>query len=214
MSNVSSTTTSSDFQRWLVGVDKSRYAESAFYMALKTMDRERDQLYLVHVSPQVEGFLSALSSKKDVERVKTKQNEEATQILARYHLSAIENGVKNVYLLNVTANHVGESLCEICKTKNIDNLVIGRRSLNKVKRLFIGSTSDYCIRHASCNVIISRETLPTETTLGEGKVAAKTPQYGETRTKLTDEGEIFSGRREYTQQELGNYQIENVIFDF
>lgn len=212
MSKVSS---SQDYQRWLVGVDKSRYAESAFYMALKTMNREKDHLYLVHVIPQVEGFLSALSSKKEIEKIRNKQNEESTQILARYHLAAIENGVKNVFLLNVTANHVGESLCEICKTKNIDNLVIGRRSLNKVKRLFIGSTSDYCIRHATCNVIISRETLPTEK--GEGHhVAAKAPQYGEkeTETRTTEIGDIFSGRKEYTQQELGNYQIENVIFDF
>lgn len=212
MSNVSTTTTTDAFQRWLVGVDKSRYAESAFYMAMKTMNKATDQLYIVHVSPQVEGFLSSLSSKKEIERVKARQNEEATQILARYHLAAIENGIKNVFLLNVTANHVGESLCEICKTKRIDNLVIGRRGLNKVKRLFIGSTSDYCIRHGNCNVIIARETLPVEMKQPEeGRMAANKPQY---ETARTEEGDFFSGRREYTQQELGNYQIENVMFDF
>jgi hypothetical protein len=40
---------------------------------------------------------------------------------------------------------------------------MGRRGLGKIERVFVGSTSKYCLEHAHCNVLIVKSKIePTE----------------------------------------------------
>ncbi|XWS43297.1 hypothetical protein CRYUN_Cryun16bG0090800 [Craigia yunnanensis] len=41
-------------------------------------------------------------------------------------------------------------ICEISEEMNVDLLIVGSRSLGKIKRAFLGSVSDYCAHHAKC----------------------------------------------------------------
>lgn len=210
-------------QNWLVGVDKSVYSEGAFYMALRLMNKETDTLFLMHVSPQIESFMTKLTRGQEIDKLKENQRNEAMQILARFQSQALDYGVQNVILLDVTANHVGESVCEIVKTKHIDTIVVGRRSMNKIKRMFIGSTSDYCIRHSSCNVLIAQDveegtTTPTTPTTSADETTretttATTPTTGK-KVKRNKMGAMFRDERTMNTQELGQYQFEQMVFDF
>ena len=40
--------------------------------------------------------------------------------------------------------------------QKVELLVIGRRGLNKVERLFVGSVSKYCAENAKCSVMVVR----------------------------------------------------------
>jgi hypothetical protein len=57
----------------------------------------------------------------------------------------------------VTSDHAGETLCEAAKLKKIDVLVMGRRGLSSVKRVFLGSTSQFCMEHAHCQVMVVKK---------------------------------------------------------
>ncbi|KAI4388697.1 hypothetical protein MLD38_001003 [Melastoma candidum] len=47
-----------------------------------------------------------------------------------------------------------EKICEAVEKLNADLLVMGSRSFGPVKRMFLGSVSNYCTNHAQCPVII------------------------------------------------------------
>jgi nucleotide-binding universal stress UspA family protein len=47
----------------------------------------------------------------------------------------------------------GKLICETAKTWNADLIVVGRRGLNGLSELFMGSTSNYVLHHAPCDVL-------------------------------------------------------------
>ncbi|KAG9445212.1 hypothetical protein H6P81_016552 [Aristolochia fimbriata] len=47
-----------------------------------------------------------------------------------------------------------EMICEVAEKIHPDVVVVGSRGLTKIKRAFLGSTSDYCAHHAPCPVLI------------------------------------------------------------
>ncbi|KAH0434581.1 hypothetical protein IEQ34_011282 [Dendrobium chrysotoxum] len=51
-----------------------------------------------------------------------------------------------------------EKICEVITNLNADLLVIGCRAFGPIKRMFLGSVSNYCINHVSCPVIVVKDT--------------------------------------------------------
>ncbi|CAN1331977.1 Universal stress protein A-like protein [Linum perenne] len=47
-----------------------------------------------------------------------------------------------------------EKICEIVESLHADLLVMGSRDFGPIKRMFLGSVSNYCANHAQCPVII------------------------------------------------------------
>ncbi|XP_022765783.1 universal stress protein PHOS34-like [Durio zibethinus] len=47
-----------------------------------------------------------------------------------------------------------DMICEISEQMNVDLLIVGCRGLGKIKRVFLGSVSDYCAHHAKCPTLI------------------------------------------------------------
>jgi len=50
--------------------------------------------------------------------------------------------------------HAGELICRAVKQYNIDQVVTGRRSMGSFRRFFSGSTSQYVVENAECNVVV------------------------------------------------------------
>ena len=48
---------------------------------------------------------------------------------------------------------------ELPESEKVDLIMLGATGLNAVERLFIGSVSEYVIRHAICDVLIVRTDL-------------------------------------------------------
>ncbi|XP_030936992.1 universal stress protein PHOS34 [Quercus robur] len=47
-----------------------------------------------------------------------------------------------------------EKICEVVENLPADLLVMGSRALGPIKRMFLGSVSNYCTCHAQCPIII------------------------------------------------------------
>ncbi|KAK6277751.1 UspA - like 10 [Theobroma cacao] len=47
-----------------------------------------------------------------------------------------------------------EKICEVVENLHSDLLVMGSRAFGPIKRMFLGSVSNYCANHAQCPVII------------------------------------------------------------
>ncbi|CAI0406000.1 unnamed protein product [Linum tenue] len=47
-----------------------------------------------------------------------------------------------------------DKICEVVESLNADLLVMGSRDFGAIKRMFLGSVSNYCANHAQCPVII------------------------------------------------------------
>lgn len=51
-----------------------------------------------------------------------------------------------------------EKICDAVEEMNADLLVMGSRAFGPIKRMFLGSVSNYCTNHAQCPVIIVKAT--------------------------------------------------------
>ncbi|XP_054788999.1 universal stress protein PHOS34 isoform X2 [Prosopis cineraria] len=50
-----------------------------------------------------------------------------------------------------------EKICEAVQNLHANLLVMGSRAFGPIKRMFLGSVSNYCTHHAQCPVIITKE---------------------------------------------------------
>ena len=50
----------------------------------------------------------------------------------------------------------GENICRIAMDKKANVIVMGTRGLGRIRRTFLGSVSDYVVRHAGCAVTLVR----------------------------------------------------------
>ncbi|XP_031264723.1 universal stress protein PHOS34-like isoform X2 [Pistacia vera] len=47
-----------------------------------------------------------------------------------------------------------EKICEVVENSHADLLVMGSHAFGPIKRMFLGSVSNYCANHAACPVVI------------------------------------------------------------
>src|SRR5690242_2952827 len=79
---------------------------------------------------------------------------------------------KNIVWKNIVASDARTALCEAVKANDAgrlsllsdvaDLLVLGSRGLGFVKKMLLGSVSDYCVSHAECPVLIVRGAQPAD----------------------------------------------------
>jgi len=128
-----------------VALDGSVNADIAFMTALKNLDKEIDELFLVAVAQVLPYDFAGhnqivLKAHKD--------------LLDKYSKRANENGVARVTSVLCHGVHVGSMIAVMCQKKDIDLLVIGRRGMSSAWRLLAGSTSTYLVEQVECNVLV------------------------------------------------------------
>ena len=79
----------------------------------------------------------------------------------------------NVTLL-LSQGDARKVVCDEVVTRKVDILVVGRRGMGAVKRLFLGSLSKYLMEHAECHVLVVHE---------ENKVTGERPDAMSPRIK-------------------------------
>jgi len=47
-------------------------------------------------------------------------------------------------------------ICEVAEKEGTDMIVVGSRGLGTIKRMFLGSVSQYVVNHAPCSVLVVR----------------------------------------------------------
>jgi len=90
---------------------------------------------------------------EDYARMQDRMTKNSRMLLNRFGELAKEAGVNYHLVLGVT-NDVKEFLCRIVDEKVIELMIVGRRGISGLKRLFVGSVSQYCLDHANCNVLV------------------------------------------------------------
>ena len=127
----------------VVAIDGGECTKWAFDEAVDLIeDKSRDELHLVTVIP------------KDKAKTPEETLEEARKALRPYGSKAKRLGIKKYVCVASASSQVGAALCNYAREKDANFLVVGRRTLDSLDRLLLGSTSQYCIEHAPCSVIV------------------------------------------------------------
>ena len=140
------------YQRIMVAVDGSSESELAFKKAVNVAQRNNSELVLAHVI-DTRAFQTVSSFDGMLAEQAT---EMAKQTLKDYEDYARKNQVTAVKTVIEYGSIIAKQLPE---DNQIDLIMIGATGLNAVERIFIGSVSEYVIRHASCDVLVVRTDL-------------------------------------------------------
>jgi nucleotide-binding universal stress UspA family protein len=154
-------------RRVLVGVDGAGYSDKAFHEACITIHKtnQKDDLYLFIVPAlptATYSFVFDESYSATLKQVMERSADEAKKILNDYKKKAVDE--YNIDPLNVHAViglHMGSTRLELLNAVEefkVDLLVLGSHGRGAMKKLFLGSTSDYLVHHAPCDVMICKLT--------------------------------------------------------
>ncbi|WP_225744290.1 universal stress protein [Marinilactibacillus sp. Marseille-P9653] len=141
-----------EYNKILVAVDGSQAAEKAFKKAVAVAERNRASLVLAHVidTRAYQSFSTFDGSIADNAR------EEAQNTLEQYKAEAEKDGVSNVKIVLEYGSPKVMVAKQIPESNDVDLIMLGATGLNAVERIFVGSVSEYVIRHADCDVLVVR----------------------------------------------------------
>lgn len=145
----------------VIAIDGSEHAKFAYKWYLSNVRREDDKIYLVHAVEMNEmmasqPFTSPYSYDPDVMASILKQEKKrVTEELQQYAELLTETGV-NGTVKSVHTTTPGEGIVKIAKDLDADVIITGCRGLGKIRRTFIGSTSDYILHHSHIPVVVCR----------------------------------------------------------
>ncbi|AMB99753.1 universal stress protein UspA [Aerococcus urinaehominis] len=144
-----------EYKHILAPIDGSEEAELAFKKAIEVAKRNQASLTIAHIIDTravatpggYEGnFIDDLEA-------------QAEKLLASYQAEAAAAGLDQVTTLVDYGSPKVQIVKQIVPEEQIDLIMLGATGLNAVERLFIGSVSDYVIRHAPCDVLVVRTDL-------------------------------------------------------
>lgn len=138
------------YQHILVAVDGSKQSEQAFREALEMAKENSAKLYVACIINEVEVAYSAYAyskilaeEKANVEREMLKKVREAKAFGIRDVTPIVELGNHKEYLTKI-----------IPEAYPIDLMIIGATGKGAVQKFTVGSTTDYVVNHAPCNVMV------------------------------------------------------------
>ena len=172
------------FKKILVAIDSSESSRTIFDRALILAKADRfsrgeatpTELMLLHVLTLLNNFdpleaqlaISAPTLRAYAQKLENLERAE-TQKLRSLADEAIAAGISTEFTQQI--GDPGKSICAVAKTWNANLIVIGRRGFSGLSELLLGSTSNYVLHHAPCDVLTiqgTTQTLPqlkTEQTL-------------------------------------------------
>ena len=139
------------YQHILVALDGSDQSEKAFHEAVRIAKEEQATLYLATIINDAEFTMSPFSFEELYDLEKHKSEEMLTEKAKQ----ASEIGVKQSKIVELgspkryLANTISENYA-------IDLIVLGATGRGAIQRTLIGSTTDYVVNHALCNVLVVR----------------------------------------------------------
>jgi len=137
--------------------------------------KKNDHLYVLAIAPKVTTlFMNSYISDKLDSMIQDQEKIKSKTLLSAYGNLCRKKRIAYTCMLGVS-NSVGEFICDTVTEKNIHFLVLGRRGLSPVKRIFVGSTSKYCLENANCNVVIVKEEYTGEVESDEEVILPKNP---------------------------------------
>ena len=156
------------FDKILVAIDISQTNRSIFKEALSLAQTTEAKLMLLNIiAPSQDsypnpfiysGYEYGLGDDSLITIYQEQWRKFKQRGLNRLQLFAEEAtaaGIETEYIQDF--GNPGRTICDRAKSWSADLIIIGSRGLTGVKQMFLGSVSNYVTHHASCSVLILRE---------------------------------------------------------
>ncbi|XP_063900634.1 uncharacterized protein LOC135120256 [Zophobas morio] len=148
-----------------VAVDNSETSKYALTWTITNIYKPEasDIIYILHsvqmqaVSPFYSSLDASGTSADLLISMREREMEEGRNILKDYGVFCDQKNVK--FLLELTVGDPRHTICEFVESQNIDLLVLGNRGSGLLKRIILGSVSDYCLNHAECPVLCVKQQI-------------------------------------------------------
>jgi nucleotide-binding universal stress UspA family protein len=154
-------------QKILIAIGDSTRSEEILKAGLTLAEKYNSQILLLHVlnpltphgfetvvSPLVGGILPIIDDAYI--RHYLEEWKEYTSLslerLQSYSQQANERGIKNEILQSFGDS--GPMVCDSARKWSADSIVMGRNQRSMLNELFLGSTSNYILRKASCSTMV------------------------------------------------------------
>jgi nucleotide-binding universal stress UspA family protein len=148
-----------------IAVNNDEASKHAFTWALENIiDPTKHSLIIFSVvEPLVqEGYHEAIAGTlylpSYIDELYEKATDLATKTIRDYNAIAEQHfeklGKKLESKLIVGKGEVRDEIVDFVEEERADMLIIGSRGMGALKRTFVGSTSDYCIHHVHCPVLV------------------------------------------------------------
>eukprot|EP01102_Stenamoeba_stenopodia_P009410 TRINITY_DN2770_c0_g1_i1.p1 TRINITY_DN2770_c0_g1~~TRINITY_DN2770_c0_g1_i1.p1 ORF type:complete len:199 (+),score=46.86 TRINITY_DN2770_c0_g1_i1:41-637(+) len=141
--------------KWLVAVDGSEAGERAF-QAIVNLGKAGDEVLILTVTDLVYYMLidPTASASGTFDDLRKKMNDRAEGLLSKYEATIKEKLPEAKYQTLLLQGNPREVIIQTVADHKVDILVIGQVGLSVGKSVSVGSTSDFCIRNAHCNVLL------------------------------------------------------------
>ena len=137
--------------KYLIAVDASEDSKKAFDYGLQLFTPD-DFVVLLSVIEPISMIDEVNLEDRMIREYKHQLEENAAGVLGRYGKMLTDaNILHETVMRRGTAKDV---ICSEIEKRNVDLLLIGRRGLSNVKRIFVGSNSEYCVQNAHCSVLV------------------------------------------------------------
>lgn len=145
----------------LLAYDGSSSSQYTLEKSLPFLREQKAEILLLSVIPEVEipafpagGDLQLPWSGVPSDEIQQKLQETGERILATAVQKVEEYGC--TYRTKIMYGPPRMTICQVATEEKVDLIIMGSRGLGTVKRLLLGSVSDYVIHHAPCSVLIVR----------------------------------------------------------
>ncbi|MEY8514325.1 universal stress protein [Lactococcus taiwanensis] len=133
----------------LVAVDGSKQSYDAVQEALEVAGRNQAKLKLLYV---LNDKLANIPVHLDTMTLYKSVQEHSDFVVEELH-KRFEDQVKTLDIVRLTGTPKRE-IVNYAQENNIDLIIIGSTGLDAIDRLLLGSTTQYVVNHAKCNVLV------------------------------------------------------------
>jgi nucleotide-binding universal stress UspA family protein len=146
------------FDKVLVAIDNSEPRSNFFEQAIKFAKANKSEMMLIHVLPLLDQvypgnpYVGIPQTAWPIYQKKWSDREDIeTKRLRFLEQEATTAGIPTQFTLNY--GDPGKMICALAKSYNADLIIVGRRGLNGLSELVMGSVSNYIFHHAPCDVL-------------------------------------------------------------
>ncbi len=139
----------------LVPVDGSKHSMEACKNSSKICESNKDQIYLMTVTPYVPGLDLELSA-KELQRLEAGFKSRGEEVLAEAQKILKSEGISSSTIL-ASAISPADEIVNTAKKEKVDLIIIGNRGLGSAaSRFLMGSVASKVATHAPCSVYIAK----------------------------------------------------------
>ena len=194
-------------RHFLIAIDDSENSGWAFDYATSVMDKKTDVCHLMTVLHDPTPVTMSPFGDPDYAhelmiKARAAEKEKSKKRLRYFAHLCHQLEFKQPLKMTLGSGHIGDLICDYVKENKIDFLVMGRRGLGSVQRLFLGSSSRFCVEEADCNVVIIKQPFAPEVVHDSTKEEVVAAEEAERRWRIEEYEKAIEQEKEASKKDL------------